>query len=146
MQQLFQPGDQIVRRDRLPLVIDGEEYQVTARDLSRSHTLAEFLRDHVGTAGREACGEGGCGACAVIVTRPVTDDDGEFGLETCSVASCVTPVGDVALMESLKPSSPFVEPTCRGDPCRAGPLSEQNHNIVSLATPNAASRARRRPS
>lgn len=49
---------------------DGKEYQVTAGDLSLAHTLAELLHDQVGKAGRRACGEGGCGACAVIVTRP----------------------------------------------------------------------------
>ena len=48
----------ILRRDRLPLFVDGKEYQVTARDLSSSHTLAEFLQDHVGGAGRQACAEG----------------------------------------------------------------------------------------
>ena len=60
----------IVERESLPLVIDGKEWKITARDLSRSHTLAEFIHTHFGRSARQACGEGGCGACAVIVTRP----------------------------------------------------------------------------
>ena len=96
-------GSNIVRRDRLPVFVDGREYEVTARHLSRSHTLAEFLHDEVGRAGREACGEGGCGACSVIVTRPFVSADGAVELESYSVAACVTPVGDVAFASVATP-------------------------------------------
>ena len=116
----------IIRRDRLPVVVDGKEYQLTARDLSRSHSLAEFLHDHVGAAGRRACGEGGCGACAVIVTRPVVGRDGELRVETYSVASCVTPVGDVAFASITTPH--------RGVPGTDGPTPAQE----ALTATNAA--------
>ncbi|MEM7288369.1 MAG: molybdopterin cofactor-binding domain-containing protein [Actinomycetota bacterium] len=101
----------VLRRDRLPLFVDGVEYELTARDLSRSHTLAGFLQDRVGGAGREACGEGGCGACAVIVTRPAVADHGEWALESYSVASCVTPVGDVAFASVTTPHGGGATPT-----------------------------------
>ncbi|MGI9622569.1 MAG: FAD binding domain-containing protein, partial [Acidimicrobiales bacterium] len=101
----------IVRRDRLPVFVDGREYQVTARDLSRYHTLAEFLQAKVGGAGRRACGEGGCGACGVIVTRPMVDSGAELTLETYSVASCVTPVGDIAFASVTTPHGASNAPT-----------------------------------
>ncbi|MEO0493502.1 MAG: molybdopterin cofactor-binding domain-containing protein, partial [Actinomycetota bacterium] len=96
-------GSGIPERDRLPLFVDGDEYTIAARDLSSAHTLAGFLRDHVGKAGREACGEGGCGACSVIITRPVVDADGALCLDSYSVAACVTPVGDVAFASVTTP-------------------------------------------
>ncbi|MEQ8196079.1 MAG: molybdopterin-dependent oxidoreductase [Rhodospirillales bacterium] len=88
----------IVQTESLPLFIDGKEWRINAHDLSRSHTLAEFIHTHLGRSARQACGEGGCGACSVIVTRPYVDPDNEKSvrLETFSVASCVTPLGDLA--------------------------------------------------
>ena len=88
----------IVRQTSLPVYIDGKEYRITARDLSKARTVADFVHDTVGRSARKACGEGGCGACVVIVTRPVPDPEapGGVGLETYSVTSCVTPVGELA--------------------------------------------------
>jgi xanthine dehydrogenase/oxidase len=98
-------GLNVIQRDCLPLYIDGKEWRITARDLSRSHTLAEFLHAHLGRSARRACGEGGCGACAVIVTRPLVDGgaDKTTRFETYSVASCVTPVGDLAFSAVTTP-------------------------------------------
>ena len=89
-------GSNIVRRDRLPVFVDGREYEVTARHLSRSHTLAEFLHDEVGRAGREACGEGGCGACSVIVTRPFVSGGGAVELEIGQKVPLVEPAQSLA--------------------------------------------------
>ena len=95
----------VVAREFLPLVIDGKEWRITARDLTKSHTLAEFIHTHLGRSARQACGEGGCGACSVIVTRPYVDADNgkSIRLETYSVASCVTPIGDLAFAAVITP-------------------------------------------
>lgn len=95
----------IVEKDRLPVFIDGNEFLITARDLSRSHTVAQFIHDHVGRSARQACGEGGCGACAVIVTSPTTDPDNPEGivLRRFPVAACITPIGDLAFASVSTP-------------------------------------------
>ena len=97
-------GLNIIQRRSLPLFIDGKQWQVTARDLSTSHTLAEFIHTHLGRSARQACGEGGCGACSVIVRRPYVDGaEKTIRFETYSVASCVTPVGDLAFAAITTP-------------------------------------------
>lgn len=95
----------IVQRETLPLFIDGREWQISARELSRSHTLAEFMHTHASRSARQACGEGGCGACSVIVTRPYSSGGSEPAIryETYSVASCVTPIGDLAFCSVKTP-------------------------------------------
>jgi len=78
--------------------LTAKEWQITASDLSESHTLAHFIHTHLGRSARQACSEGGCGSCSVIVTRPFVGDSNSdsIGVETYSVASCVTPIGDLA--------------------------------------------------
>jgi xanthine dehydrogenase/oxidase len=96
----------IIERQSLPFFIDGKEWRITARDLSRSHTLGSFIHTHLGRTARQACGEGGCGACSVIVTRPIIDTaDAERAvrLESYSVASCITPLGDLAFASVTTP-------------------------------------------
>jgi aerobic-type carbon monoxide dehydrogenase small subunit (CoxS/CutS family) len=52
------------------LLVNGESYRL---DLSPDRRLADVLRDDLGLTGTKiACGEGACGACAVLVDhRPV---------------------------------------------------------------------------
>ncbi len=94
----------VIQEDNLPVYIDGKEWKINAEDLSRSHSLSEFIHARRGT-GRKACGEGGCGACSVIVTRPVVDssDTPIVSLERYSVASCITPIGDLAYCSVTTP-------------------------------------------
>lgn len=95
----------IACRDSLPVFIDGKAWQINASDLSKSHTLAEFIHTHLGRSARQACGEGGCGACSVIVKRPYVDNSSEKSVrfETYSVASCVTPIGVIAFASITTP-------------------------------------------
>jgi carbon-monoxide dehydrogenase small subunit len=67
--------------DPIRLVVNGEPRLVAAPPMAR---LLDVLREGLGLFGtKEGCGEGECGACAVLV-------DGEL------VASCLVPVGQVA--------------------------------------------------
>src|SRR2546426_11996848 len=61
----------------LTLRVNGDEYRL---DLLPTRRLADVLRDDLGLTGTKiACGEGACGACAVLL-------DGR------AVASCIYPV------------------------------------------------------
>lgn len=63
------------------LRVNGVQHAVTAPPLSR---LLDVLREELGLTGtKEGCGEGECGACAVLL-------DGQL------VASCLVPVGQAA--------------------------------------------------
>jgi aerobic-type carbon monoxide dehydrogenase small subunit (CoxS/CutS family) len=55
---------------RLTLVVNGEPHELEAPDDRR---LLDVLRDDLGLTGtKEGCGEGACGACAVLLDgRPV---------------------------------------------------------------------------
>lgn len=115
----------IVQKESLPLVIDGKEWWISARDLSKSHTLAAFIHAHLGRSAREACGEGGCGACSVIVTRPYVEIGNATGgngksvsLETYSVAACLAPIGDLAFASVTTPQNRSVPATAGKTPAQ----------------------------
>jgi xanthine dehydrogenase YagT iron-sulfur-binding subunit len=59
-----------VRRVRITLDVNGERHELDAEDDRR---LLDVLRDDLGLLGAKlACGEGACGACAVLLDgRPV---------------------------------------------------------------------------
>ena len=62
-------------------VLNGENVQVDCEPLT---PLLHILRDHFGLTGsKEGCGEGECGACAVLI-------------DNCMVNSCITPVVSVS--------------------------------------------------
>src|SRR5262245_50783723 len=70
------------RRSQMPIVLEvnGERYEL---DVPPDRRLAEVLRQELGLTGTKiACGEGACGACAVLV-------DGR------AVASCIKTVAAV---------------------------------------------------
>ena len=63
------------------VTVNGVEREVASPPMSR---LLDVLREELGLTGtKEGCGEGECGACAVLL-------DGEL------VASCLVPVGQTA--------------------------------------------------
>ena len=66
---------------RIELTVNGDRRTVDVDPLAR---LLDALRDELGLVGaKEGCGEGECGACAVMLGGRV-------------VNSCITPVGAVA--------------------------------------------------
>jgi carbon-monoxide dehydrogenase small subunit len=71
---------------RIDFRVNGSAYTVEAYPMAR---LLDVLREQIGLTGtKEGCGEGECGACAVIL-------DGEL------VNSCLVPVLQVARSEIL---------------------------------------------
>nr|CAB3492933.1 unnamed protein product [Digitaria exilis] len=73
------------------LAVNGQRYEAAGVDPST--TLLEFLRTQTPVRGPKlGCGEGGCGACVVLVSKydPATDEVTEF-----SASSCLTLLGSV---------------------------------------------------
>lgn len=70
------------------LRIDGK---TTELDAPPEERLLDALRDRLGKTGvKEACGEGDCGACVVLVGFP-----GPRGCEHRAITSCLVPLHDV---------------------------------------------------
>ncbi len=66
--------------------------EAVATDEKPGMVLLEFVRDVKCLSGtKEACREGECGACTVLVGRP--QPDGSVAYKAC--ASCLLPIGDV---------------------------------------------------
>ncbi|WVZ60834.1 hypothetical protein U9M48_010804 [Paspalum notatum var. saurae] len=66
------------------LAVNGQRYEAAGVDPST--TLLEFLRTSTPVRGPKlGCGEGGCGACVVLVSKynPATDEVTEFSASSC---------------------------------------------------------------
>jgi len=66
------------------VAVNGERYEAAGVDPSA--TLLEFLRTRTPVRGPKlGCGEGGCGACVVLISRynPATDEVTEFSASSC---------------------------------------------------------------
>ncbi|XP_057956524.1 abscisic-aldehyde oxidase-like isoform X2 [Malania oleifera] len=73
-------------RNTLVFAVNGEKFELSSVD--HSTTLLEFLRSQTRFKGAKlGCGEGGCGACAVLLSKfdPVLGQ-----IEDISVSSCLT--------------------------------------------------------
>lgn len=69
-----------MKTDKLSFFINGEQITVESEPMAR---LLDILRRDCGLTGaKEGCGEGECGACAVLI-------DGEL------VNSCLVPIGQI---------------------------------------------------
>ncbi|VAI37749.1 unnamed protein product [Triticum turgidum subsp. durum] len=77
--------------ERVVLAVNGARHEAAGVDPST--TLLEFLRARTPVRGPKlGCGEGGCGACVVLISKydPVTDEVTEFW-----ASSCLTLVGSL---------------------------------------------------
>ncbi|CAL4919463.1 unnamed protein product [Urochloa decumbens] len=66
------------------VAVNGQRYE--AAGVEPSTTLLEFLRTQTPVRGPKlGCGEGGCGACVVLISKydPVTDEVTEFSASSC---------------------------------------------------------------
>jgi xanthine dehydrogenase/oxidase len=73
------------------LGVNGRVREVTWREKLdlRCKTLLQYLREDLKLRGtKQGCGEGGCGACTVILTRPSE----KASQERLAVASCLVPL------------------------------------------------------
>ncbi|KAG6609178.1 Xanthine dehydrogenase, molybdopterin binding subunit [Phytophthora cinnamomi] len=78
-----------VRRDLL-LYVNGRRLQLAERDVRPEQTLLQFLRQELGLTGTKlGCGEGGCGACTVMVSK---FDVATGRVRHLSVNSCLAPL------------------------------------------------------
>ncbi|KAK9022104.1 hypothetical protein V6N11_002397 [Hibiscus sabdariffa] len=76
------------RKQSLVLAINGERFQLSESDVHPSITLLEFLRSRTPFKSvKLGCGEGGCGACIVLLSKydPVLDQ-----VKDSTVSSCLT--------------------------------------------------------
>jgi len=77
---------------RIELRVNGEDRMVEAYPMAR---LLDVLREEIGLTGtKEGCGEGECGACAVLV-------DGEL-VNSCLVPALQAAGSDVLTIEGLE--------------------------------------------
>ncbi len=79
------------QRRSIILLLNGEKYVLTGIDVGM--TLLQWLRS-IGKSGTKlACGEGGCGACTVMVTKLQLNADGEKDrVTTSAVNACLMPL------------------------------------------------------
>ncbi|KAH7488230.1 hypothetical protein PRIC1_007652 [Phytophthora ramorum] len=78
-----------VRRNLL-LYVNGQRLQIPEKDVRPEQTLLQFLRNDLGLPGTKlGCGEGGCGACTVMVSR---FDAASGRVRHVSVNSCLAPL------------------------------------------------------
>ncbi|KAJ1702644.1 hypothetical protein LUZ63_002423 [Rhynchospora breviuscula] len=77
--------------EKLVFALNGERYEVS--DVDPSMSLLEFIRTRTRFRGPKlGCGEGGCGACVVLLSKynPATDEVTDF-----SASSCLTLLGSI---------------------------------------------------
>lgn len=83
------PAPAAVRRELL-LYVNGRRVAVPERDAQPELTLLQFLRNTLGLKGTKlGCGEGGCGACTVMVSRY---DPQTRRVRHTSVNACLAPL------------------------------------------------------
>ncbi|MBI2180803.1 MAG: 2Fe-2S iron-sulfur cluster binding domain-containing protein, partial [Deltaproteobacteria bacterium] len=58
-------------KKRISVTVNGESYE---REVAPAKSLLDFLRTDLNLTGtKEGCGEGECGACAVIINGRLVD-------------------------------------------------------------------------
>jgi xanthine dehydrogenase/oxidase len=73
--------------------VNGKKYQLHAADVQPESTLLSFLRNSCGLTGTKlVCGEGGCGACTVLLSKV---DRSTGRVQHLSVNACLFPLGGV---------------------------------------------------
>jgi len=74
----------------LTIAINGQRHEIAAKDVDPNWTVAEYLRYHTDWKGTKiGCGEGGCGACTVTISRWVPQFN-KVVYAACT--SCLVPI------------------------------------------------------
>ncbi|KAL6639541.1 hypothetical protein ACP70R_023271 [Stipagrostis hirtigluma subsp. patula] len=72
--------------ERLVFALNGRRYEVAGGEVDPSMPLLEFIRTRTPFKGPKlGCGEGGCGACVVLIAKynPATEEVTEFSASSC---------------------------------------------------------------
>ncbi|XP_044961392.1 putative aldehyde oxidase-like protein [Hordeum vulgare subsp. vulgare] len=75
-----------MRLERVVFALNGRRYEVAGADVHPGTTLLEFIRTRTPFTGTKlGCGEGGCGACVVLIATydPTKDEVTEFSASSC---------------------------------------------------------------
>ncbi|XVF05026.1 hypothetical protein REPUB_Repub05bG0135800 [Reevesia pubescens] len=75
----------------LVFAVNGKKFELSHHDLDLSTTLLEFLRSQTPFKSvKLGCGEGGCGACVVLLSKydPVLDQVEDFTVSSCLTLLC----------------------------------------------------------
>nr|UOL49143.1 aldehyde oxidase/xanthine dehydrogenase [Chelidonium majus] len=81
--------DEVKKNKKLVFAINGERFELSKIDPST--TVLEFLRTQTRFTGTKlSCGEGGCGACVVLLSKydPVLDKVEDFKVSSCLTLVC----------------------------------------------------------
>lgn len=82
-----------VAQDFLVCFVNGKKHVLHAKDIEPGSTLLHFLRQNCGLTGTKlVCGEGGCGACTVLLSKV---DHFTGRINHLSVNACLYPLGAV---------------------------------------------------
>ncbi|XP_037464998.1 putative aldehyde oxidase-like protein isoform X1 [Triticum dicoccoides] len=74
------------RLEKVVFALNGRRYEVAGADVHPGTTLLEFIRTRTPFTGTKlGCGEGGCGACVVLIAtyNPTKDEVTEFSASSC---------------------------------------------------------------
>ncbi|ESO07509.1 hypothetical protein HELRODRAFT_110470 [Helobdella robusta] len=86
--------------DTLVFYVNGQKVTVTRPDPEL--TLLTYLRDHLNLKGTKyGCGEGGCGACTVLVTKIVNDVPKHMTVNSCLAPLCSMHAAVITTVEGV---------------------------------------------
>ncbi|KAM7258066.1 hypothetical protein ACFE04_013807 [Oxalis oulophora] len=80
-----------MRRTSVVFAVNGQRFQISAPGLDPTTTLLEFLRSQTSFKSvKLGCGEGGCGACVVLLSKydPSLDKVDDFTVSSCLTLLC----------------------------------------------------------
>uniref|UniRef100_A0ACD5UUT5 Uncharacterized protein n=2 Tax=Avena sativa TaxID=4498 RepID=A0ACD5UUT5_AVESA len=76
----------MMKLEKVVFALNGRRYELAAGEVHPSTTLLEFIRTKTPFTGTKlGCGEGGCGACVVLIAKynPTKDEVTEFSASSC---------------------------------------------------------------
>ena len=118
----------LVRKDTRSFELNGEAVQVP-KNVCLSTSIADFLRDHLHLRGTKvACGQGGCGACTVLIAKPTE-------ASAKAVPACLTSIGTLIGTSYSEPLRLFtIESVGAGKPLDQRSLFHEPHHLTLQGT------------